>query len=574
MKNKLSLFAVPYVGWMSIFVVAPIIIMVVYAFSTAAGDFTLENFARMGTYTAVFTRSFKLAIIATLIALLIGYPVSYMLSKEGPQVQRIAMVLIMLPMWMNFLLRTYSWMSILENNGLLNQLFQQIGLIDLYNQIAMHFASDPAAYVPIDHFQMIGTQGAVVLGMVYNYLPFMILPIYSVLVKLDHSLIEAARDLGASSVQVFRKVILPLSLPGVLSGITMVFVPSVSTFAISRLLGGGTQMMLGDLIEQQFLGGAYNPQLGAAIALVMMAIVVVCMLVMNRFGDGEEQAVMLGNRIFMALVFVFLYAPIFILIIFSFNAGNSSAVWKGFSLHWYAELFQNRLIMQSVYTTLLVSVLSTLIATVAGTFAAIGLASMRRRWRTPLMTVNNIPVMNAEIVTGVSMCLLFVAFFGLWKAFAVWFNQAQDTFWMEENIYLGFGTLLLAHVTFNIPHVILTVMPKLRQMDKNLVDAAQDLGCTWMQAFWKVIIPEIKPGIISGALIAFTMSIDDFIISYFTAGSGVSTLAMTIYSMTKKRVSPEINAISTLLFGAVLLLLIIINVRESRQERLRERARA
>ena len=268
----------------------------------------------------------------------------------------------------------------------------------------------------------------------------------------------------------------------------------------------------------------------------------------------------------MALVFVFLYAPIFILIIFSFNAGNSSAVWKGFSLHWYAELFQNRLIMQSVYTTLLVSVLSTLIATVAGTFAAIGLASMRRRWRTPLMTVNNIPVMNAEIVTGVSMCLLFVAFFGLWKAFAVWFNQAQDTFWMEENIYLGFGTLLLAHVTFNIPHVILTVMPKLRQMDKNLVDAAQDLGCTWMQAFWRVVIPEIKPGIVSGALTAFTMSVDDFIISYFTAGTSSSTLAMTIYGMTKKRVSPEINAISTLLFVTVLVLLAVVNLRESRAD--------
>ena len=275
---------------------------------------------------------------------------------------------------------------------------------------------------------------------------------------------------------------------------------------------------------------------------------------------------LLGNRIFMALVFVFLYAPIFILIIFSFNAGNSSAVWKGFSLHWYAELFQNRLIMQSVYTTLLVSVLSTLIATVAGTFAAIGLASMRRRWRTPLMTVNNIPVMNAEIVTGVSMCLLFVAFFGLWKAFAVWFNQAQDTFWMEENIYLGFGTLLLAHVTFNIPHVILTVMPKLRQMDRNLIDAAQDLGCTWMQAFWRVVIPEIRPGIVSGALTAFTMSVDDFIISYFTAGTSSSTLAMTIYGMTKKRVSPEINAISTLLFVTVLVLLAVVNLRESRAD--------
>ena len=303
MKSKRSLPATPYVIWMALFTVIPILMMVVYAFTQEivvdaetgekAVRFTLNNFAQMGAYTVVFLRSFKLALVSTAVCLLIGYPVAYLMAKEGPQFQKIAMALIMLPMWMNFLLRTYSWMSILENNGLLNQLFQQIGLIDLYNQIAMHFASDPAAYVPIDHFQMIGTQGAVVLGMVYNYLPFMILPIYSVLVKLDHSLIEAARDLGASSVQVFRKVILPLSLPGVLSGITMVFVPSVSTFAISRLLGGGTQMMLGDLIEQQFLGGAYNPQLGAAIALVMMAIVVVCMLVMNRFGDGEEQAVML-----------------------------------------------------------------------------------------------------------------------------------------------------------------------------------------------------------------------------------------------------------------------------------------
>ena len=233
MKNKLPLFAVPYVGWLALFVVAPILIMVVYAFSTASGGFTLDNFSRMGTYAAVFIRSFKLAIVATLVCLLIGYPLSYVLSKEGPRTQRVAMVLIMLPMWMNFLLRTYSWMSILENNGLLNQFFQNIGLIDLYNQIAMHFSANPAKYVPIDHFQMIGTQGAVVLGMVYNYLPFMILPIYSVLVKLDHSLVEAARDLGAGRAQVFQKVILPLSLPGVLSGITMVFVPAVSTFAIS-----------------------------------------------------------------------------------------------------------------------------------------------------------------------------------------------------------------------------------------------------------------------------------------------------------------------------------------------------
>ena len=284
MKNKLSHFAIPYVIWMALFVVAPILIVVIYAFSSASGGFTLANFARMGTYAVVFTRSFKLAIIATIICLLIGYPVSYIMSKEGPRFQRIAMVLIMLPMWMNFLLRTYSWMSILENNGLLNQLFQKIGLIALYNQV---FGTD------LSYFRLINTQGAVVLGMVYNYLPFMILPIYSVIIKLDRSLIEAAHDLGANTFNVFRRVILPLSLPGVLSGITMVFVPSVSTFAISKMLGGGTEMMLGDLIEQQFLGGAYNPQLGAAISLVMMIIVVVCMWVMNRFGEGEEQAVMM-----------------------------------------------------------------------------------------------------------------------------------------------------------------------------------------------------------------------------------------------------------------------------------------
>ena len=293
MKNKLSGLAVPYVIWMAIFVVAPIIMMVVYAFSTSDGNFTFGNFADMGLYASVFGRSFKLAIIATIICLLIGYPVSYMMAKEGPRFQKVAMVIIMLPMWMNFLLRTYSWMSILENNGLLNQFFASIGLFDLINNIGMRMAANPELYVPIDHFNMIGTQGAVVLGMVYNYLPFMILPIYSVIVKLDNSLLEAARDLGANNMRVFRKVILPLSLPGVLSGVTMVFVPSVSTFAISRLLGGGTQMMLGDLIEQQFLGGAYDPYLGAAISLVMMVIVVVCMAVMNHFGEGEEQAVML-----------------------------------------------------------------------------------------------------------------------------------------------------------------------------------------------------------------------------------------------------------------------------------------
>lgn len=283
-KSNLSFFAAPYVVWMALFVILPILMILVYAFRDAGGGFTLDNFARIGEYLPVFARSFLLALIATLICLLIGYPISCFLAREGAQFQRVAMMLIMLPMWMNFLLRTYAWMSILENTGLLNRLFSAMGVFKVINAV---FGTQ------IEYFKMINTSGAVVLGMVYNFLPFMILPIYSVIVKLDPKLVEAAYDLGADSAIVFRRVTLPLSLPGVLSGITMVFVPAVSTFAISQLLGGGKQLLLGNLIEMQFKGSAYNPQLGSAMALVMMVVVVICMAVMNRFGEGEEQAVML-----------------------------------------------------------------------------------------------------------------------------------------------------------------------------------------------------------------------------------------------------------------------------------------
>ena len=279
----------------------------------------------------------------------------------------------------------------------------------------------------------------------------------------------------------------------------------------------------------------------------------------------------IASRAFMVMVFLFLYAPIFLLIIFSFNEGNSNAVWQGFSLKWYQELFKDRIIMQSVYTTLTVSLIATVVSTVVGTFASIGFYNMRRRWREPLVTVNNIPMINADIVTGVALCLFFVAAFGAWNGFVEWMETTHRL--TAPRLYMGFGSLLIAHICFDIPQVVLCIMPKLRQMDGHLIDAAQDLGCTWMQAFWKVVVPEIKPGIVSGALIAFTMSVDDFVISYFTAGSSVSTLAMTIYGMTKKRITPKINAISTLLFATVLLLLIINNVREARLEKARKQRR-
>jgi spermidine/putrescine transport system permease protein len=264
--------AIPYIVWMGIFVVAPVVLVFLYAFTRPDGSLTLQNFAQAGVFAGVFLRSLSLALIATIICLILGYPLALALSLEGAKFQKIAMMLIMLPMWMNFLLRTYAWMTILENTGILNSFLAMVHLPPL---------------------KIINTPAAVVLGMVYNYLPFMVLPIYSVIVKIDPEVINAAKDLGADNYRVFARVLFPLSLPGVLSGVTMTFVPSVSTFVISKLLGGGKDMLLGDLIEMQFLGSAYNPQLGGAISLVMMVLILILMSLMNKFGGGEEEAVLL-----------------------------------------------------------------------------------------------------------------------------------------------------------------------------------------------------------------------------------------------------------------------------------------
>ena len=269
---KTRMISAPYIVWMAVFVVAPLFLVAFFAFTGSDGRFTFGNFSLMSDYGSIFTRSFILAFFATVICFFLGYPLAYILSKQNVRYQPFFVMLIMLPMWMNFLLRTYAWMSILENNGFLNHLLTFLGLPEI---------------------SIINTPSAVLLGMVYNYLPFMVLPIYNVLIKLDGRLIEAAQDLGANSATVFRRVILPLSFPGILSGITMVFVPAVSTFIISTMLGGGKSMMVGDLIEKQFVGAAYNPHLGSAISLFMMILIIICMSVMNRFEGASDEEVLM-----------------------------------------------------------------------------------------------------------------------------------------------------------------------------------------------------------------------------------------------------------------------------------------
>ena len=263
--------AAPHIVWMVLFIVAPLLFVIYYAFTDSEGKFTFDNITSLADYSETFLLSVCFAIIATVVCLLVAYPLAYAISRTGARTQRALLMLAMLPMWMNLLIRTYSMLAILDDGGFVNRLITSLGLPEI-------------------HF--IGTPGAVIFGMVYNFFPYMLLPIYTSMSKMDVRLIEAAQDLGCNSVNVFKRVILPLSVPGIISGFTMVFVPAVSTFYISQKLGSSGTTLIGDVIESQFKT-AYNPNLGAALSLILMVMIFICIGVMNRFGDEEEEVVTL-----------------------------------------------------------------------------------------------------------------------------------------------------------------------------------------------------------------------------------------------------------------------------------------
>lgn len=271
MKSKAS--AAPFAVWMALFTVVPLGIVLWFAFTDGNGHFTLSNLSSIVEYAGTFGISIALGGFATILCLVLAFPLAYTISRTQGRVQQTMVMIIMLPMWMNFLLRTYAWMSLLENNGFINQFFRLIGLLPQGHSLAL-----------------INTGGAVVLGMVYNFLPFMVLPLYSVMAKIDSSVIEAAQDLGSNALQVFCKVVLPLSIPGMLSGITMVFVPAVSTFVITKLLGGSKTLMIGDTIETLFIGQGANYNVGAMLSLVLMVMILVCMAITGMVDKGEEDA--------------------------------------------------------------------------------------------------------------------------------------------------------------------------------------------------------------------------------------------------------------------------------------------
>lgn len=264
------LVAAPYIVWSAIFIIVPLIIMVYFALTDASGAFTLSNFSQIGRFKKAFALSILYAAVATVITLVLAYPMAYFMTKMKISSQRMIMMLIMLPMWMNFLIRTYSWITILANTGLINKFLGLFGIGPL---------------------QLINTPGAVILGMVYDFIPYMILPIYTAMSKIDNSLLEAASDLGSNGASRIRRVIMPLSLPGVISGITMVFVPSVSTFYISQKLGGNKTLLIGDAIEYLFNTGPEYYNIASTLSLILMMLILISTLIMNKFGDSEEVVV-------------------------------------------------------------------------------------------------------------------------------------------------------------------------------------------------------------------------------------------------------------------------------------------
>lgn len=269
MKRTSKIAAIPYIIWILLFTIIPFILVIYYAFSDhITGSFSLKHVVDSSYFLPVLIKSIALAFIATLICLVIAYPLAYIMSRKSAAVQRVFMLLITLPMWMNFLLRTYAWMTILEDNGIINSILATFGLPQL---------------------QLINTSGAVILGMVYNYLPFMIMPLFSIMTKIDNSVIEASQDLGCNSLSVIRKVVFPLSFPGIATGITMTFVPCVSTFIISRLLGGSDCYLIGDLIEEQFKLKGVGFHAGSATSLILMIVVLISMGILNQFDNDEME---------------------------------------------------------------------------------------------------------------------------------------------------------------------------------------------------------------------------------------------------------------------------------------------
>ena len=524
--------------WLFLFLI-PVGLLLAYSFFTRGPfggveyELTLENYQRLvdPLYLRVLLTSLRIALISTGLALLLGYPMAYFIATAPRKRRLVLLMLVILPFWTSFLIRTYSWIVLLSPTGLVNRLLG-----------AFH----------VGPLSLLYNEGSIVVGLVYAYLPLMILPIYSSIERLGEGPREAAQDLYARPWSMFRRVLLPLTRPGVVAGCIFVFVPSMGNFIVPDLLGGGQTVMVGNLIQQQFLSARDWP-FGATFAVAMIGIMLILLafqsVVLRREQGTAERSPTeshagrrRGRGWFHAhagLVYAFLYLPILVLVVLSFNASGLPTAWGGFSLKWYGSLAGNAPLLASVRTTLVVAVFVTVISTVLGTLLALGLhRTVRSR---TLDSALFVPAVIPDIVLAIGL----LSFFNL------------------VSVPLGVGTIVLAHVVFDMVFVAAIVRTRLGYFDVRIEEAAGDLYAGPLQTFVRVTLPVIAPGIVAGALVAFTLSVDEFVIAFFNSGPTSITFPIRVYSMIRFGVTPEINAIAAIVL-VVSLVLILVALRLSR----------
>lgn len=637
-----AILSLPSVIWLVIFFAIPLFIMLGVSLLTRGGNpsdygtpLTLQNYKDIFTEPLVSTllRSIRIALQSTIICFVIGYPLAVFIStRQNTLVRQFSLFLVILPFWTNFLVRTYSWQIILGRRGVINEILQnQLGLID-------------------SPLQLINTEGAVLLGLVYGFLPFMVLPIYASVERFNFHMVEAAHDLGANDWYAFWKVMFPMTLPGVVAGWILVFIPAIGAFVTPDLLGGTEGFMVGNLITRQFRDNGGSWPRGSAASIVLMIMVGISLFIYQRFASDESYAragftdrinrwleerhiripSLLSSIVFWVLLvgfvvylftlnwtqtgtaaavvtailvginiyqrrmerhktesrsyeinpwsvrrdlwlrrigkwglafnpifsYFFLWSPIFILVLYSFNASRrAGGRWEGFSTVWYDNIFSGvagsrsnystEEMLEAVETSLIIGVVGTIIATILGTMVSLSLERgvfRGKRWVDGLLYL---PIVIPDITMGISLLVFFKVVFDL-----------------IENItgsrpFPGIANVAIAHIAFNISFVAIVVRARLTDMNPRYEEAARDLGANEWRTFWRITYPLLLPGIVAGALLAFTLSLDDFVITFFVSGGSVTTLTVFVWGLVKRGVPPEINAISTLMILASTTLVLI-----------------
>lgn len=506
--------------------------------------FSLENYRRLAgwsefgfdaLYPRVLLRTVGVSAGLTLLTLLAAVPLAFFIAGLPPRRRALALALVIVPFWTSLLVRTYAWQILLGQGGPLDSLLAPLG-------------GAPSWMMPPGWF-------AVMAAMFSDYLPFMVLPVYVAVERLDWALPEAAADLGAGAFGAFRHGILPQIFPGIRAGALMVFLPATGQFVIPDLLGGGRTTLWGNLIQQQF-GTSRDWPFGAAAATVTLALLLGGLAALRWRDRRAASPWMAGSTPVFAAVgagppprprrswglcavsaglYGALWAPLAVVTLYSFNESRLGAVWRGFTLAWYRALWEQEAALAAMKNSLVLAASSAGVATILGTLLGYGLGRLRFRGRHALQASVQVPILVPDVVFAVALVLALAAV-----------RRAMPVF--EPGLFAMF----LGHVTFQIPFVAVMVQARVARLDPALEEAARDLGATGVRAFWHVTRPLLTPAMVSGALLAFTLSLDDFAVSFFTSGPGSTTLPLLIYASARRGITPDINALATLLMGATL----------------------